>query len=491
MTTLVRAAVIEAVTSASGREFPKAVARLNLFGVAVGDRFHTKAFAYECWHLAAKAIQSQDRLDLDRRLGGLGIPSDFAVVADGVPVGGVNLYGRHGSVHVICTISVAPSTGLMHPRFTAWSVGSRGHKGPDMAKTLLDTLAEPPLALTTQMLSKRMSCVGGDGAYVRGGPARTSSSQQVLDLLWFLVHPHVFPPLTDDDNLRGLVRVEPFNGRPRGGARLAADRDEWVNEACVLHTVAEWDKFHRQDLAMTRAITKCPLADDMYKLCALMDHMFGLGDGRQLIKTAAVAADVRLRSGRLPGMTRKAVQLCSEPGHLLHNFKAYAAGIHLKEAWRKDGHSESAAKLVAAGQRLTDLSTVSFTHLFRDILSGTVAPWALAVQDSSMEPWLVHKRRRQHDAAMAVQWEVLQYLRGVLRILVLLQQWVPQNDMAHLIRSLVHARPINFFYFQRRAKKRCGCRDVWQVLSIVASRSRWLASGRGAPVSRRRAAVHG
>ena len=112
ITTLVRAAVIEAVTSASGRGFPKHVARLNLFGVAVGDRFHTKAFAYECWHLASKAIQSQDRLDLDRRLGGLGIPSDFAVLADGVPVGGVNLYGRHGSVHVICTISVASSDGL-------------------------------------------------------------------------------------------------------------------------------------------------------------------------------------------------------------------------------------------------------------------------------------------------------------------------------------------------------------------------------------------
>ena len=134
-----------------------------------------------------------------------------------------------------------------------------------------------------------------------------------------------------------------------------------------------------------------------------MNHMFGHGDGRQLIKTAAAAAAVHLRSGRLPGMTRKAVQLCSEPGHLLHNFKAYAAGIHLKEAWRKDGHSESAAKLVVAGQRLTDLSTVSFTLLFRDILSGTVAPWALAAQDSSMEPWLVHKRRGQHDAAMAVQ----------------------------------------------------------------------------------------
>jgi len=68
---------------------------------------------------------------MDRRLGGLGIPSDFAVLADGVPVGGVSLYGWHGSVQVICTISVAPSTGRMHPRFVAWAVGCYGHKGPD------------------------------------------------------------------------------------------------------------------------------------------------------------------------------------------------------------------------------------------------------------------------------------------------------------------------------------------------------------------------
>ena len=180
MTTLVRAAVIEAVTSASGREFPKHVARLNLFGVAGGDRFHTEAFAFECWHLAGKVIQSQDRLEMDRRLGGLGIPSDFAVLADGVPVGGVSLYDRHGSVQVICTISVAPSTGRMHPRFVAWAVDRYGHKGPDVAKTFLETLAEPPLALTAQTLSKRLSCVGGDGANVRGG----QTARQRVSRFW-------------------------------------------------------------------------------------------------------------------------------------------------------------------------------------------------------------------------------------------------------------------------------------------------------------------
>ena len=57
----------------------------------------------------------------------------------------------------------------------------------------------------------------------------------------------------------------------------------------------------------------------------------------------------------------------------------------------------------------------------------------------------MHNRRRQHDAATAVQWEVKQFLRDVLRILVLLWQWVPLNEMACLIQSLMHARASNLF----------------------------------------------
>ena len=105
-----------------------------------------------------------------------------------------------------------------------------------------------------------------------------------------------------------------------------------------MHTVAEWDKFHRQGVAMTCVTTYCPLADKMYRLRGLMDHTFGFGDGRQLIKTAANATNAHIRFERLPGMTRKAVQLCSELGHLLLNFRAYSAGTHVKEAWRNDGH---------------------------------------------------------------------------------------------------------------------------------------------------------
>jgi len=90
-----------------------------------------------------------------------------------------------------------------------------------------------------------------DGANVRGGPHREASSLLSLDCFWFLVHPAVLPPVADDNVLMDVVRPEPVDGRPRGGARKAADRDAWVSEACVWHTVAEWDKFQGQDITMT------------------------------------------------------------------------------------------------------------------------------------------------------------------------------------------------------------------------------------------------
>ena len=119
-------------------------------------------------------------------------------------------------------------------------------------------------------------------------------------------------------------------GCPRGGQ---GPRGDWVADGSTLHACTEWDKFHREDIALTRAISESTMASEMYEVCTMMDHMFGLGDGRILLRNAASATGVHLRSGRLPGATRKAVALCAEPGHLLDNFRAYAAGLHLREGW--------------------------------------------------------------------------------------------------------------------------------------------------------------
>ena len=251
--TLVRAALSESINGASERSFVKHISRLALDGVDVGGKFHTRHFVKEAKHLAAKVLQAQDRLDLDRKLPGLGIPSCFAVLFDGVPVGGVSTWNRHGSVEVICVACVSTVTGLIHARFVTWTVSRVGHRGSDMADTILDALAEKPLALDRTVLRRRLASIGGDGAVVRGGPDRKRPGTQAADLMWFSVFPMAQPhpqPPDDDAPLGALVE------RPRGEARR---HDAWVNSPGIIHTVTEWDKFHRQDIAMTRAIAACPL----------------------------------------------------------------------------------------------------------------------------------------------------------------------------------------------------------------------------------------
>jgi hypothetical protein len=326
MLTLVRAALAESVSGATAAHFVKHISRLALEGVPVGDQFHTRHFVQDTQRLAAKCIAAQARIDLDMRLGGLGIPSNVAVLFDGVPVGGVTLYGRHGNLLVVCLGYVSPWDGRMHTRFTTWAVNKSGHGGAATAQTVMSALEEQPLGMDVKTLRRRMSAIGGDGAVVRGGPARKLPGTQAADLMWFSVHPPRVPVIGDDNVLAELAR--------------RAQRDAWVSDVNFLHTVTEWDKFHRQDIALTRAIAVSPLAEEVYAICSMMDHMFGLGDGRLLLRAAAAAAETDIRSGRMPGMTRKAVQLCSEPGHLLHNFKAYAAGLHLRGVARRGTRPE-------------------------------------------------------------------------------------------------------------------------------------------------------
>ena len=82
-----------------------------------------------------------------------------------------------------------------------------------------------------------------------------------------------------------------------------------------------------------------PSRQIFFDACARMDGLFGFGDGRLIFRAAALGVGVQARDTRMPGMTRKAVQLSEEPGNFLHNFKPYAYGLHIREEWRKDGHA--------------------------------------------------------------------------------------------------------------------------------------------------------
>ena len=154
---------------------------------------------------------------------------------------------------------------------------------------------------------------------------------------------------------------------------------------------------------------------------------------------------MRFRGGRLPGMTRKAAQLCSEPGHLLDNFKAYVVGLRLRDEWRKAGHDQKASKLIDAGRRLSSTQLVCFGLAFRDIMSGVVAPWVLAVQKTSMEPWVVQHHWKEHEKRLIAAVEALSYYRDFVRILVLLRQWVPASTLRNLAKAVFYAGPSCFF----------------------------------------------
>ena len=148
--------------------YTRSAARMALAGVEVGNRYHGRHFAKEAVFLAARCVQVLHARSLRAPLPGLGISSSLALLMDGVPVGGVSLYGRHGSVIVLCVNSVSSEDGRLRPHMISWVLPTGGHGGEAVASSVLAALAATPAGLD----KGRLSLVGGDGATVLGGAAR-------------------------------------------------------------------------------------------------------------------------------------------------------------------------------------------------------------------------------------------------------------------------------------------------------------------------------
>ena len=110
--TLVRAALAVRTSSGPTNAFVMHLARLAVEGVDVGEKYHTKEFFSDVLFLSARCVQAYDAQELYEKLQGTGIRSDFALLLDGVPVGGVSLHGRHGNVdrhmHLLCQPAHTP-----------------------------------------------------------------------------------------------------------------------------------------------------------------------------------------------------------------------------------------------------------------------------------------------------------------------------------------------------------------------------------------------
>ena len=439
---LVRSALASTLSGVGTPGYLDQLSALSLAGVSVGHKFHTDTFRREVQHLAFQSCQMRDRLDSQQVLPGLGIPTDFAILFDGVPVGGTELYGRHGSVQVICTSGVSCYSGKLHARFITWAMSSSGHAGSATAQNILDALAADP-DISVETLQRRLTCIGGDGAVVRGGAGRRKPGTQAADIMWFKIFPARVPD--DADVLAALGR--PGNPAvPRREQEAPHARHNWLDDASTLYCATEWDKFHREDLALRRAIEETPLAVDLFDTCARMDGLFGFGDGRLLLRAVAQGVGVQARDTRMPGMTRKAVQLSEEPANFLHNFKPYAYGLHVREEWRKEGHAGvTHDKLIEHSTALFRFDVICFALLLRDIMSKVVAPWAKLIQGNSVEPWTVRHMLTKKQRKCREAQEALHAVREVLRVLVLLRQWVPVPTIRHMTRAFFFARPADIF----------------------------------------------
>ena len=131
----------------------------------------------------------------------------------------------------------------------------------------------------------------------------------------------------------------------------------------------------------------------------------------------------------MPGMTRKAAGLSREPGHLLDNFKAYAAGIHVRREWTREGHAgNTLSSLAEAGRRLTALDFVAFVLLFRDIMERVVSPWTAVIQSASLEPWALAPKHKAMVARRRETISLIHWARELLRVCTLLRQHTPLKD---------------------------------------------------------------
>ena len=121
-----------------------------------------------------------------------------------------------------------------------------------------------------------------------------------------------------------------------------------------------------------RGIRQVPAAKEVFDMAAAIDTLFGVGEGRLMMRGIESLIDQPHRSVANPGGTRKVVYLSGVPGNLLTNYTPYFAGFHARMAWRQAGHSSQPLKyLVSIGRRFTDVSFVITLLTLHDILKKT------------------------------------------------------------------------------------------------------------------------
>ena len=399
----VRIAVAQAAEGRSGASYQREVMRILMNGWKMNGPGGSK-FQQEVAGLSAMVLAHMDAMDFEEPLPGLGIPSDFCLLADPVSIG-ESMRSRHGDLLVMCLSMISACAGRFYnPMFSAPQMKIGEHGGDMCAEAMLQACQDHPVEWSIEDLRRRMSGIGGDGALCVGGPDARHKSSGAAEKLWNKVH----------------------NGPGVAGPALACPPQ------AAVPTCTSWDPFHRADVAMWRSVRKHPLVLSMFDISREVDYLFGQSEGVLIFRGVAAQIGETGCSVRAPGGTRKVVYLSGVPGSLLRNYKIIRGGFHARVAWRQAGHSKQTIQhLLDLGRRMSEPQFCVALALLDDILGGLLQPFARQVQ-AQMEPSVFHqvhtRLTRQIDAYILS----IRRLRILARVTSLCRQHLTSTEAMRL-----------------------------------------------------------
>ena len=110
----------------------------------------------------------------------------------------------------------------------------------------------------------------------------------------------------------------------------------------------EWELFHRVSLVFDKTIADIPCACEIFEVSKSLGALFGVGDGRVILRGAA--DQIGEKRSRVPNQwgSRKVSALANTIEHPLNNQKTFHAAMHARIA-----QSESMKK---RGENITEVN---------------------------------------------------------------------------------------------------------------------------------------
>ncbi len=420
MQNIVRLAISNAAEGRSWLCFERDFARYRLAGASVDLQLSGRRWAGEATAIAAMCLAEQNAAEFNEPLPGLGIPSDFAVLADPVAVGD-SVMARHGDLLVVCLGIVSARTGLVcQPFHSASEMQIGGKTGAGLSDALIAAWASHPAAWSIPVLKQRLSCIGGDGGLVLGGPEARHGSSGAAEATWRRVH----PTASADAPAAGAAAADPSARR----ASAAGSAAPGLAPLCTT-----WDPFHRVDIAVWRAIRQVDGVVQIFDIAKQADYLFGMSEGAHILKAVAADAGQRARPVKAPGGTRKVVYLAGVPGSLLENYALIYKGLYARVAWKQSGHSsQTLAHLLEMGTALARPRFVLTMLLTHDILRLIVRPFAKRVQ-AHLEPCGFIAAQEVLLSQLRAARQAVARLRCIAAVAALCRQHLGPGDLARFV----------------------------------------------------------